>query len=145
MPTHTNAPLTPNHRARVRDTLESLGPQIQSVALLFYGRLFELDPPARRLFHIDLAVQARKIMDTLDAIAQSLEQFDVLSERLAELGRTHASYGVTPDQYESVTSALMWALAQALGPDFDRPTREAWALTLAHVCDAMRRGAPSHS
>ena len=145
MATPTNAPLTSSQRARVRETLETLGPQIEPVALLFYGRLFELDPSARRLFHIDLAIQSRKIMDTLDSIAKSLEQFDVLSERLADLGRKHASYGVRPGQYESVSNALLWALSQALGPDFDRPTREAWRLTLAHVCEAMQRGASSHS
>ena len=117
MPPPTNAPLTPSQRARVRETLEAVAHQIEPVALLFYGRLFELDPSARRLFHIDLAVQSRKIMDTLVSIAKSLEQFDLLSERLADLGRKHASYGVRPDQYESVTNALMWALAQALGPD----------------------------
>jgi len=145
MPTNPNSPLTLGQRARVRQTLEALGAQIEPVALLFYGRLFELDPSARRLFHIDLAVQSRKIMETLETIAKSLEQFNLLTERLAELGRKHASYGVRSDQYESVTNALMWALAQALGPDFDRPTREAWALTLALVCEAMQRGASSNS
>lgn len=125
---------------RIRETLDALRDRLGPVALLFYGRLFELDPAARRLFHIDLALQSRKIMDTLDSIAKSLDHFDSLSERLAELGRQHASYGVKPEQYETVTKALMWALAQALGPDFDRPTREAWALTLSRVCDEMKRG-----
>jgi hemoglobin-like flavoprotein len=126
---------------RILETLDALRDRLGPVALLFYGRLFELDPSARRLFHIDLALQSRKIMDTLDSIARSLDHFDALSERLMELGRQHASYGVKPEQYETVTKALMWAFAQALGPDFDRPTREAWALTLGRVCDEMKRGA----
>jgi len=111
------------------------------VAALFYGKLFELDPSARRLFHIDLAEQGRKIMNTLDSIGQSIDHLDSLNERLAELGRQHASYGVKPEQYDTVTKALLWALAQALGPDFDRPTREAWTLALTHVCTQMKLGA----
>jgi hemoglobin-like flavoprotein len=133
--------LTPVQRARIRETLETLRPMLAAVASLFYGKVFELDPSARRLFHIDLAEQGRKIMNTLESIAQSLDHLDTLNDRLAELGRQHASYGVKPEQYETVTKALLWALAQALGFDFDQPTREAWTLALAHICDQMKRGA----
>jgi len=30
--------------------------------------------------------------------------------------------------------ALLWSFTQALGADFDAPTREAWTQTLAYVC-----------
>ncbi len=136
--------LTPAQRTRIRDTLETLRPMLAPVALLFYGKLFELDPSARRLFHIDLAEQGRKIMNTLDSVGQALDHLDTLNERLAELGRQHACYGVSAEQYDTVTKALLWALAQALGPDFDRPTREAWTLALSHVCEQMKRGSAEH-
>jgi len=141
MPTIPHERLTLDQRTRIRETLESLKPMLAPVAALFYGKLFELDPSARRLFHIDLAEQGRKIMNTLDSIGQSIDHLDSLNERLEELGKQHASYGVKPEQYDTVTKALLWALAQALGPDFDRPTREAWTLALAHVCAQMKLGA----
>jgi hypothetical protein len=37
--------------------------------------------------------------------------------------------------------ALLWSFTQALGADFDAPTREAWTQTLAYVCDVMKQGA----
>ena len=141
MPTIPHERLTLDQRTRIRETLETLKPMLAPVAALFYGKLFELDPSARRLFHIDLAEQGRKIMNTHDSIGQSIDHLDSLNERLAELGRQHASYGVKPEQYDKVTKALLWALAQALGPDFDRPTREAWTLALTHVCTQMKLGA----
>jgi hemoglobin-like flavoprotein len=48
---------------------------------------------------------------------------------------------VKPEQYETVTTALIWAIGQALGADFDSATRDAWRLALADVCAAMLEGA----
>ena len=133
--------MTPTQRRLVRQTVGSLRDQAGPVSLLFYGRLFELDPSARRLFHNDLVLQGRKVIETLDWMAESLDRFDSMTVRLAELGRKHAGYGVRPDQYESVTAALLWAIAQALGPDFDAATRDSWKLALSAVSEAMKDGA----
>jgi hemoglobin-like flavoprotein len=133
--------MTPTQRRLVRQTVGSLRDQAGPVSLLFYGRLFELDPSARRLFHNDLELNGRKVIETLNWMAESLDRFDAMTDRLAELGRQHAGYGVRPDQYESVIAALLWAIAQALGPDFDTATRDAWKLALFAVSEAMKGGA----
>src|SRR5262245_4620383 len=130
--------MTTEQRQRVRDRMETLREYAEPFALLFYGKLFELDPGARRLFHNDLAAQGRKVMDMLTSVAESLDDFDPMRARLAELGRQHADYGVRPEQYESVSDALLWSLSQALGPNFDRPTRDAWRTALAAICAAMQ-------
>ena len=41
----------------------------------------------------------------------------------------------------TVVTALLWAIGQALGPDFDRPTRDAWAPALGAVSTVMKEGA----
>ena len=133
--------MTLEQRRLVRQSFDSLREQAEPLALLFYGRLFELDNSARRLFHNDLALQARKIMETLATVADSLDRFESIRPRLADLGRQHAGYGVRPDQYQTVSAALIWAIGQALGPDFDPPTRDAWRRVLADVCDAMKEAA----
>ena len=133
--------MTPRQRQLVRQSFEAVRDLSEPVALLFYGRLFELDPSARRLFHIDLAVQARKIVDTLATVIQALDRFDSIRPRLAELGHQHVGYGVRLEQYETVSAALIWAIGQALGADFDSATREAWRQALAEVCAAMKEGA----
>src|SRR5262249_21276020 len=132
--------MTPHQRRLVKQSCELLRDQAGAVSLLFYGRLFELDPSTRRLFHNDLAAQGQKLMDTLGAVTMSLDQFHSVRPRRAGLGRQHADYGVLPGHYESVIQALLWALGHALGTDFDAPTREAWHAALAAVTAAMQMG-----
>lgn len=124
----------------VRDSLDSLREDAEPFALLFYGKLFELDPGSRRLFHNDLAAQGRKVMDMLTSVAESLDNFEPMRARLAELGRKHGEFGVRPDQYETLTTAMLWSLGQALGASFDVPTRDAWRLALNAICMAMKAG-----
>jgi nitric oxide dioxygenase len=133
--------MTPHQRQLVRNSFDAVRDMSAPVALLFYGRLFELDPAARRLFHIDLAVQARKIIDMLATVIESLDRFESIRPQLAELGHQHVGYGVRPEQYDTVSAALIWAIGQALGADFDSATRDAWRLALADVCAAMQDGA----
>ncbi|HEV8395599.1 MAG TPA: globin domain-containing protein [Vicinamibacterales bacterium] len=133
--------MTPDQRRLVKQTYEPVREMAGPLALLFYGRLFELDPSTRRLFHNDLALQGRKLMDTLDLLVASLDDFESVRARLATLGRRHRGYGVQPDQYPAVVTAFLWALGQALGPDFDAPTRDAWRAVLTAVSSAMQEAA----
>ena len=75
--------MTPAQRELVRQTLDRLRDEADPVTLLLYGKLFELDPSTRRLFHNDLMAQGRKLIDTLDAVAASLDRFESLRPRLA--------------------------------------------------------------
>ena len=124
----------------VRDSAASLGEDAEPFALLFYGKLFELDPGSRRLFHNDLALQGRKLMNMLDSIVESLDDFQPTRVKLAELGRQHAEFGVRLEQYDTLTTALLWSIGQALGSDFDVPTREAWRVAINAICGAMKSG-----
>jgi len=133
--------MTSKQRQLVRQSFDAVRDQAAPFSLLFYGKLFELDPSARRMFHVDLALQGRKIVDTLATVTESLDRFESIRPRLASLGRQHAGYGVRPEQYDSITTALLWAIGQALGADFDAPTREAWKLALRAVSTAMIEGA----
>ena len=132
--------MTRDQRELVRLSLDRLSEEADPVTLLLYGKLFELDPSVRRLFHNDLTAQGGKLMDTLDAVARSLDHFESLRPRLARLGRLHASYGVRPAHYALIT-ALLWAFGQALGADFDARTREAWRLALAAIAAVMQEAA----
>ena len=137
--------MTPDQCRLVRHTHDPLREVAGPVALLFYGRLFEIDPSARRLFHNDLAVQGRKLMDTLDVLVDSLDDFDAVRDRLFALGQRHRGYGVRPEQYASVVAALLWALGQALGAVYDAPTRDAWRAVLTAVSTAMQEGASARA
>ena len=134
--------LPPADRRRIRDTLHAVRDVSAPLSLLFYGKLFELDPSARRLFHNDIARQGQKLLDTLTALADSLDNFDVMRPRLVDLGRRHAEYGIRSAQYETMITAFLWALGHALGADFDDTTRDAWRVMLTEVSQVMQAGAP---
>ena len=132
--------MTPDQRRLLRSSFDLLRDQTGPFALLFYGKLFELDPGARHLFHGDLAAQGDKVINMLNSVVTSLDNPASLRTELSELGKRHSEYGVRPQQYETVSAAMLWSLAQALGPDFDAPTREAWRVALHSICDMMKAG-----
>jgi hemoglobin-like flavoprotein len=137
-PTNPDLMMTAEQRRLVRDSFELLQDYGDSFTLLFYGKLFELDPSARKLFHNDLAKQGRKLMDMLAAVVESLEDFRAMQARLSDLGRKHTEYGVRPEQYKTLTEALLWAISQPLGAEFDVRTRAAWRVAIQSVCTLMQ-------
>ena len=66
--------MTATQRRLVRDSFELLRQDARPFALLFYGKLFELDPSARRLFHNDIALQGRKLVDISSPFCTLLER-----------------------------------------------------------------------
>jgi len=133
--------LTAAQKRLVRESFESMLEYETSVVMLFYGRLFEIAPETRALFKIDIREQSRKLIDTLRATVDSLDRFTELVPVLAELGRKHLTYGVQTYHYEKLRSALLWAMGQALGLEFDRETRAAWDQLLSAVSSIMLEGA----
>jgi hemoglobin-like flavoprotein len=128
-PTAPDTLLTANQRRLIRETSAALRSEVVPVSVLFYRKLFELDPSTRRMFSGNLAAQGEKLVETLDAVVASIDDFEAIRERLRLLGRQHAGYGVTPRHYELATRALLWTLSQAI-EDLNAETREAWQAAL---------------
>ena len=57
----------------IRESFPEIRRMAGPVSLLFYGRLFALDPSLRPMFRQDIEVQGRKLMDMLTAIVDNLE------------------------------------------------------------------------
>lgn len=111
------------------------------VSLLFYGRLFDLDPSLRQLFKIDMTEQSKKLIATLDALVDSIDDWQKIVPVLRELGQRHVGYGVKAQSYDTVCSALVWAFGQALQPGFDHEVRAAWTALILAVNEQMTIGA----
>lgn len=135
--------LTADQRRLVRDSFESVRSMAGPVGLLFYGKLFEIAPEVRPMFHNDLDLQIRKLMDMLGSVVESLDHFESVRPKLEDLGHQHVGYGVRAEQYEVLISALLWTLSKALGADFDDRTSEAWRNALEAISEAMKNRAYS--
>ncbi|MGA2812094.1 MAG: globin domain-containing protein [Candidatus Acidiferrum sp.] len=133
--------MTRRQKQIVSETFPLIREMAIPVSLLFYGRLFDLDPSLRQLFKIDLKEQSKKLVATLDALVEGIDDWERIVPALRELGQRHAGYGVKEEHYDTVCSALVWAFGQALQPGFDIEVRAAWTAVIQAVNEQMKMGA----
>ena len=133
--------MTASQKSLVKESFAEIREISGPVALLFYGRLFEIDPSLRPMFRQDIELQGRKLMDMLTAVVDNIDGLDGLAPLFHAMGQRHAGYGVKPEYYVTVSKALIWALAQALGPEFDAEVKAAWTAVIDSVSAGMKEGA----
>jgi hemoglobin-like flavoprotein len=125
----------------IRETFALVAPRARVAALVFYQRLFELDPSLRTLFREDIEEQAVKLMQMLAAAVRLLDKPDSLLPVLEDLGRRHVRYGVRDEHYDTVGEALLWMLGETLGAQFTPVACDAWGNLYTVVATTMRRAA----
>jgi len=133
--------MSPAQIQAVRESYRGIAELANPIALLFYGRLFQMDSSLRPMFKQDIGVQGRKLMDMLSALTTNLHQFEELVPVLKALGQRHAGYGVKPEHYELVSASLLWAFGTALQGDFTTEARAAWRAVIDSVAKVMKEGA----
>lgn len=134
--------MTPQQETLIRETWRQVTPIADAAAGMFYNRLFEIEPAARDLFHAtDMARQRRAVIEALTFVVDELGKPEALLPVLRDLGRRHAAYGLRDAHFEAVGAALLWTLAQGLGPDWSPKAEAAWTEAYGLVAAAMREGA----
>lgn len=118
--------MTPIQITLVQQSFATIGDDEETVARIFYKRLFEIDPSTRPLFPADLTLQGVKLMKVLGLVVTSLYRLEGLIPTIENLARRHVSFGVSERHYPSVGTALIWTLDNALGAKFTPETRAAW-------------------
>jgi hemoglobin-like flavoprotein len=132
--------MTPEQVALVRDGFRQVAPYGDAVAMLFYGRLFALDPTLKRLFKDDMREQRRKLIAALALAVGALDRPETVVPALRALGRRHAAYGVRPEHFATVGEALLGTLEDGLGSAFTEEVRAAWAACYELVATVVREG-----
>jgi len=125
----------------VRASFAQIAPVSDLAATLFYERLFAIEPGLRRLFAEDLGRQKHALISTLQFAVEHLDQQDELLPAVEQLGIRHVRYGVLPEHYPIVGSALLWTLEQALGNAFTTEVRDAWTSLYGMLATTMQRAA----
>jgi hemoglobin-like flavoprotein len=133
--------VTERQKQIVSETFPLIREMALPVSLLFYGRLFDLDPSLRQLFKIDMKEQSKKLIATLDTLVEGIDDWQRIVSVLRKLGQRHVGYGVKEQYYDTVCSALVWAFGQALQPGFDNEVRAAWTALIRAVNEQMKIGA----
>lgn len=125
----------------VQDTWTQVVPLAYAFSGEFYERLFSLDPSIQPLFRRDMADQRGKFIQMLSLIVRELSDPDRLRAEVSELGKRHANYGVRPEHYPMMETALLSTLERALGPAFSSEAHEAWSCAFASWAAIMREAA----
>ena len=130
--------LTASQKTLVQDSFAIIAPIADDAAVLFYSRLFELDPSLRPMFRGDMATQRRMLMQVLTQAVKGLDRLDQLVPVVQSLGRRHVGYGVRDAHYDIVGAALLWTLEMGLGNAFTPEVKEAWATVYGLLATTMK-------
>ncbi len=133
--------MLPDHIEIVQRTWETVYPQKQAAADVFYDTLFEIDPPLRRLFPGDMEPQKKKLMHIINLAISSLLKFEEIRPALEAMGARHVGYGVSDDMYDTVGNALLKTLETFLAEDWTPEVREAWIDIYGALVHTMLKGA----
>ena len=133
--------VTDAQKTLVQQSFVSVATIADDAAILFYQRLFELDPSLRGMFRGDMAEQRKKLMQMLTAAVKGLDRLDQLVPVVKDLGRRHGGYGVTDKHYETVAEALLWTLEMGLGSAFTPDVKAAWVAVYTLLACTMKEAA----
>jgi hemoglobin-like flavoprotein len=134
--------LTDTQVELIKASFGKVVPIADQAAGLFYGRLFEIAPETRSMFHTtDMKEQGVKLMQMIGQAVSLLNAPERLVPALQNLGERHRDYGVTEDHYDIVGSALLWTLEQGLGDDFTSETRDAWTQVYTIMANTAKAAA----
>lgn len=130
--------LSQEEKQLIRDSFAKVAPHKDRAGVIFYDRLFQLDPSLREMFHrAPIETQAQKLMQVFGWVVERLDHVKELKAELDELGRKHVEYGVKSDHYALVGSSLVWTLKQALGADFKPEAEAAWIELYTYLSGRM--------
>lgn len=133
--------MTPDQVYLIRKSFSELSRTDHVAALVFYRRLFEIDPALRPMFKNDIEEQSRKLLEMLAVLIAMLERPLGLELELKAMGARHQEYGVRDDHYATVGQALLDMLAEVLDARFTPEVRAAWTALYAAVELFMKAGA----
>ena len=108
----------------------------------FYERLFTRFPETRAFFAAtDMSEQRKKLQQTLALIVQHMQHPEVLGDMLRELGQRHVTYGIRPEHYPLVGTALLETFEDFLGMHWTQEHHDAWVKAYETVSSLMLQGA----
>jgi len=127
----------------VQESFKKVIPIADQAMVIFYDKLFEINPDAKKLFPADSTTmdnQRNKLRDMLVAAVNGLSNLDHLVPVLKNLGKRHVNYGVKDAHYDDVGAALLGTLEAGLGDDFTPEVKGAWTEVYGVLASTMIAG-----
>jgi hemoglobin-like flavoprotein len=141
--------MTPAQIRTIRASFTRIEPVLSQLGRKFYVRLFAIAPGLRALFEEDLSFQQEKFMKVVSELVnlhlRSLLTLPAVDGKasipaLVELGRVHGGLGVRLEHFAVMRLALIQALGDELGDEFNPTIEEAWQAAFDILVGAMQDG-----
>ncbi|MFD0163301.1 globin domain-containing protein [Streptomyces decoyicus] len=121
----------------IRRTMAEIEPVADKVTSYFYALLFVQYPDLRALFPASMDTQRDRLFKALLTAAQHVDNAEVLTAYLSNLGRGHRKYGTQPDHYPAVGECLLNALARYATSSWGPETQAAWVRAYTAISQIM--------
>lgn len=107
----------------------------------FYATLFLDSPATKPLFSsTHIGEQGKKLFASLVLVVDSLRKPEMLENALKGLGTRHVKYGVLPEHYPMVGSALLKTFGSVLKDEWTDEIKQAWIDAYGGVSQLMLAG-----
>ncbi|NIA69584.1 hemin receptor [Pelagibius litoralis] len=136
--------MTSEEAELVRSSFRIVSQESGQAAARFYQILFELAPETRSLFLNDMERQGAMLMSKLGLVVAEIQNLEGLIPVLEDLALRHVAYGVKPEDYQLVSTALLQMLAEVLGDDFTPEMKAAWTKAYDDLSETMINSAYSY-
>ncbi len=111
--------------------------------LVFYDKLFNKAPEARKLFPKDLSRQSEKLAYTVGFVVANIDRIESIKESIEDLGRIHNKLNIDPAYYVPVTETLVETIKEQMGDKYKPGIGESWMTALTTLSEIMIN-APKH-
>jgi len=125
----------------IKESFALIEPRAEEAAAYFYGRLFAENPRLRTFFPPAMDVQRDRLFHALREIVWSLDSPDTLSAFLSRLGRDHRKFGVAPEHYDAMGTALLATLRRFAGDAWTAAMESAWRAAYTTAAELMTAAA----
>lgn len=129
--------LTPQQIELVQNSWKYVTVNISDAGLIFYDRLFAIDPSLRALFKGDIKQQSNRLITMISYAVNKLDTIGDIVPEIEALGQRHVKYNVTPEHYNTVATALLWTLEKALSDQWTEETENAWIAVYTLLSETM--------
>ena len=121
-------PGAPDHPdpGTVKESFALVEQMIDGAMTYFYSHLFAASPQIHAMFPPAMNAQRERLFRGIARIVWSQDSPQALTSYLAELGRAHRKFGVTPEHYDAFRRALVATMRRYSGPAWSQETRGAW-------------------
>ncbi|MGW7572811.1 globin domain-containing protein [Streptomyces sp. NPDC054765] len=130
------APASPD-AILIRRTMAEIEPVADKVTSYFYALLFVQYPDLRALFPAAMDTQRDRLFKALLTAAQHVDDAEVLTAYLSNLGRGHRKYGTRPEHYPAVGECLLNALGRYATSSWGPETQAAWVRAYTAISQIM--------